>query len=441
MAAAAPSRPPPTLTASEPPPNLDDLQRNVPHSVTTEAPRVRRHYRDLENALVEYIEQADAVVGAVAWLTSARVLAALASRRAAPLVVHADSWISRGTSAFNEQVRAAYLALPRFAPWDEAGRPHALIAATPLAAYTPTSPGHAYCAVRCVGTGAARMHRKMFVFLRFDAAGAAQPYATWSGSYNPTHNGARSLDDALYVESASLARHDLEAWALVYAASCHLGAAHRWREARGRIAQPPRAPPQSPDIFADSDNDGGSASNDETGVDNADDADDVETIEFVAPAQAQAQAQAHVQAPIELETYTVVPRAPRKRRRAAGADDAATLAASEPPPPEERLLALHKKNAEATQIAQLRVDARKKQRVLLDAWRRASDEFWDDVAAYERVEPPAAAADVGAAAWASAPSVVARYRAARHRFKRDGSALYDALSARRRNARWDAAPT
>jgi hypothetical protein len=180
---------------------------------------VMRHYDALEEHLVRYIECADAVVGSMAWLTSARVLAALARKRHVGIAVHADAWLATRASAFAEGVRAQYAALPALT-----GAP--FLAATLLC-------GAQSDAVRCVGAGAARMHRKCIIFLRADV-----PYASWSGSYNATRNASRSLEEALYIENADLARADFAEWTRVFARSAAIADAHRWLEAPPLVAAP-----------------------------------------------------------------------------------------------------------------------------------------------------------------------------------------------------------
>lgn len=54
------------------------------------------------------------------------------------------------------------------------------------------------------------MHHKFLVFLRSirdaeDPYHDLHPYAIWTGSYNPTANASRSLENAIYVESSDVA--------------------------------------------------------------------------------------------------------------------------------------------------------------------------------------------------------------------------------------------
>jgi phosphatidylserine/phosphatidylglycerophosphate/cardiolipin synthase-like enzyme len=82
------------------------------------------------------------------------------------------------------------------------------------------------------------MHNKFFVFLRREdakppspddedglhmhAAGytySLAPYAVWTGSFNPTLNGGRSFENAVFIEDPVVAKAYLEEWAKILALS------------------------------------------------------------------------------------------------------------------------------------------------------------------------------------------------------------------------------
>lgn len=59
------------------------------------------------------------------------------------------------------------------------------------------------------------MHHKFFVFFNADLV----PYAVWTGSFNATENAARSRENAVYLRSATIARHYAAEWSRTLALS------------------------------------------------------------------------------------------------------------------------------------------------------------------------------------------------------------------------------
>lgn len=188
------------------------------------------YFRDLESPLIRHIQSADAVVGCVAWLTSLRVLNALASKQAASVIVQKEDFLRPDLDPlpadWKTELRAYYEALsPIRAPghwgagWLETRTTEDLV-------------GHGRplhdVGIRCIGhrrgteSAMPRMHHKFFVFLRakdetdpevVEGAWPYQPYAVWTGSYNVTKNGKASLENALFIEDATLAEAYCAEWA------------------------------------------------------------------------------------------------------------------------------------------------------------------------------------------------------------------------------------
>jgi hypothetical protein len=195
--------------------------------VTTKA---SAYFRDLEGSLLRHINEADAVVGCVAWLTSLKILSALASKQAASIVVQKEDFLrpdlGQLKSDWKTELRAHYEAI------NPISSPGHLLAGwlevrTSEDSVGCGSPLHAV-GIRCIGHRKAlesampRMHHKFLVFLRSknesdpdveEGAWPYQPYAVWTGSYNITKNGNASLENALFVQNAHLAEAYCNEWA------------------------------------------------------------------------------------------------------------------------------------------------------------------------------------------------------------------------------------
>lgn len=182
-------------------PELQDFDRT---QVTT----TRVLFRNLEQALCEQIDAADAVVGCVAWLTSFPVLSSLARKQAVSIVVQKEDFLRRDCddhTAHKLKLRGAY----------ESIRPGFI--RNEVSFYRTSLPEigldkeQDIAAIRCMGMKGIgdrthpRMHHKFLVLLRkaelHVKEGVFCPYAVWTGSFNPTLNGTRSLENAVLITS------------------------------------------------------------------------------------------------------------------------------------------------------------------------------------------------------------------------------------------------
>ena len=192
--------------------------------------RAIAYFRDLETPLLQHIREADAVVGCVAWLTNLKVLEALATKRAASILVQKEDFLrpDRGPLHLDwkERLRRHYEAIqPIRAPghldagWLEV-RSMEIGAGAGEAVYS--------VGLRCIGHHQSdartmpRMHHKFIVFLRDrsesdpevrDGAWPYHPYALWTGSYNITCNGNASLENAIFIQDSVLAGAYCDEWA------------------------------------------------------------------------------------------------------------------------------------------------------------------------------------------------------------------------------------
>lgn len=169
------------------------------------------HFRNLADRLIEYINQADIVLGCVAWLTHTGVLKALAKKQAA-IVVQKEDFLKPDIGKANASTRgsmhklynALHFDIDRYAEWG--GALHMLSFAGDPSIHP----------VRCVGNfnrerkpAHPRMHNKFLVFAKVGLCGERShptpvPYAVWTGSFNVTKNAAMSLENAIYIERAEV---------------------------------------------------------------------------------------------------------------------------------------------------------------------------------------------------------------------------------------------
>lgn len=188
-------------------------------------------FENLDRYLAERIMDADLVVGCMAWLTSRRVLEALArTKHGCQIVVQKEDWLRPGIVGRNE-LQSMYSRLDCPDRFD-----------LPLRTAAGTARGGlSYCGdptcqpVRVMGIrhqkghNGPRMHHKFLVFCkeRLDLANQPdgehcvdyEPYAVWTGSFNATENGAMSRENAIFIRSERLARLYCQEWTRTLALS------------------------------------------------------------------------------------------------------------------------------------------------------------------------------------------------------------------------------
>ena len=215
-------------------------------------PGVAVYFRDLEDRLVEHIEAADAVFGAVAWLTSSRVLSALAGVPDAQIVVQKEDFLrpdGEAQAAFHKRLRNQYNMVG-----NDLGRYEHQSTILPCMSYAhdPRMQG-----VRCVGNHnsdqaptAPRMHNKFLVFARVlrlpegqdqwsDNVGGwwprIAPYGVWTGSFNMTVTAGRSFENAVYITGPEVVAAYYQEWAQIAALSEPLEWSTDWMAPEWRL--------------------------------------------------------------------------------------------------------------------------------------------------------------------------------------------------------------
>lgn len=214
---------------------LSDYSSNSSQTKTV----VTAHFRNLEQSLTKYIETADAVFGCVAWLTSLPLIRAIASKKNAAIIVQKEDFLRPDIDAkggWKEELHLGYQLIPGACRY-ELPPPLKCMSSSS----DPTIEG-----VRCVGNynrdkspAHPRMHHKFLVFCRTtedeDGWRTFTPYSVWTGSFNFTVNGGRSLENAVYIESNEIAKAYLKEFAAVAGLSEPLNWDDDWSSPEWRI--------------------------------------------------------------------------------------------------------------------------------------------------------------------------------------------------------------
>lgn len=205
-------------------PNRSQLE-----NYSTQSGDVEVIFRNIENRLIEEIHKASAVVGCVAWLTSAAILQAL-SFKYCQLIVQKEDFLRPDIGArsnWKQQLRGQYDALGKVDKWSLPGTISRM-------SYGGESDIEA---VRCVGNynrdknpAFPRMHNKFLIFGDFSFRGddeypVMDPNAVWTGSFNLTKNAGFSLENALIIRDKKI----VNAYAQEYGQIAGLSEPLDWR--------------------------------------------------------------------------------------------------------------------------------------------------------------------------------------------------------------------
>jgi hypothetical protein len=171
---------------------------------------VRAHFGDITSELERFINDSEALVGAVAWISSRRLCTALAGRPVS-LVVNKE-WTLReavdtDSAARNRETLATLTGGLRAQDF-----PSPLSDVEHADLIDPVrTVGHLN---RGRGENTPLMHSKFIVRLH-----AGKPVAVWSGSLNFTYNAESSVENALEIYDPAVAAAYLAEWARLVAVS------------------------------------------------------------------------------------------------------------------------------------------------------------------------------------------------------------------------------
>ena len=224
-----------------------DIAVENPHP-TDKAVNVKAYFGELATPLVYHISQSQFVVGCCAWITHERVIESLGGVRDGCQIIcqkedflRPDAMSDRG---WKSRLHGLYSTLSCRITRHECARE----AIFPMLSYCADS--GEMTPVRCVGNHNSdrhpafpRMHHKFLVFcdvVEFDSEDPwfqlqPKPKAVWTGSFNPTANGTRSRENAIVVESESIALAYFREWYQMFAISESLEWESKWCHPEYRI--------------------------------------------------------------------------------------------------------------------------------------------------------------------------------------------------------------
>lgn len=245
----------PTLNLNDPNinPHDDASERYIKElrgasSVVT--PEIEVYFDGHEDRLISIINQAEVVVGCVAWLTSEPILRALAARKAVSLVVQKEDFlrpdIDGAWTNYKAHLRQLYDALP--SGLDRGEIDNSLIGKV------NQSGDPAIDAIRCCGLhnrdhapAWPRMHHKFIVLCRYESIRVKNydgqivdypvvvPDTVCTGSFNYTKNATASLENVLIIRQPHVVKAYFDEWARVLALSESLDWTDDWCAPEYRI--------------------------------------------------------------------------------------------------------------------------------------------------------------------------------------------------------------
>lgn len=222
--------------------NDGNFDLNFVDNSTSSDSGITVYFRKIEKNLIEHIKKSDAVFGAVAWLTSTRILNALSKIDNVSIIVQKEDFLRPDVDAsayFDKTLRRKYKALrcnlTRYSFNN--------ILSSVSVASDPTMPP-----IRCVGNHNSekkpafpRMHNKFLIFARVQESSdnstpeVVTPYAVWTGSFNLTKNATMSLENALYITDKEIVNAYFKEFGQIAAMSEELDWTSKWAAPEWRI--------------------------------------------------------------------------------------------------------------------------------------------------------------------------------------------------------------
>lgn len=202
------------------------------------------YFRDIEENLISHISEADAVFGAIAWLTNEAILNALSKVKNAIIIIQKEDFLRPdlgSNSGWKKVLRNGYSKLNNeITRYSFKNLLHLLS----VASDPSIEP------VRCVGNYNRdkksifpRMHNKFIIFAQTSKLNnnyrfydeVINPYAVWTGSFNFTKNATKSLENALYITVPSIVEAYFKEFEQIAAISEPLDWTADWVEPEWRI--------------------------------------------------------------------------------------------------------------------------------------------------------------------------------------------------------------
>lgn len=203
------------------------------------------YFRDLEDHLISLIEEHDAIIGAVAWLSNYKILDALSKKEHVSIVVQKEDFLrpeSNNKSEFKKTIQKKYNALNssnQIARYSMSGT----LGESLSIGGDPTMD-----TVRCAGNhnsskspSSPRMHNKFMLFCDIKDNAKENKYnefiprMVWTGSFNMSYAATQSLENAVLMSNDKIVQAYYREFAQIYAISEPLDWTSEWSEPEYRI--------------------------------------------------------------------------------------------------------------------------------------------------------------------------------------------------------------
>lgn len=212
--------------------NGDTDNDGVQHNYNCKTPLIECYFKDLKPTLLEKIEEADAIVGCIAWLTDSDILNSLKKvEYGVSIVVQKEDFLRPDKLLFNKiNLNKQYNSINPLVPdahhiWFKNTFINELCVCRSLSNE----------AIRCVGNHNStknpafpRMHNKFIVFGKIKKIKQTEkqihnklfiPYAVWTGSLNFTKSAIESFENAVYIKDKDVAKAYMKEWAQIFSLS------------------------------------------------------------------------------------------------------------------------------------------------------------------------------------------------------------------------------
>lgn len=192
----------------------DNTTSFVDNSVVDSRRETQVYFRNIENHLIGHIDEAEVVLGCVAWLTRGPILDELSKKEYVSLIVQKEDFLRPDIGSLNKNDWKKWLQSKYNSLQSNINRfmfdnlLHSISYAS-----DPTIE-----AIRCVGNNNKdkkpafpRMHNKFMIFGRNVEAdegswGRIIPYGVWTGSFNLTKNATYSFENAIFTTNPDIVK-------------------------------------------------------------------------------------------------------------------------------------------------------------------------------------------------------------------------------------------
>ncbi len=217
------------------------------------------YFDNLEYELIDKIEKYPVIVGCVAWLTNELILNALATRDRVSIIIQKEDLLRPDSGDWSgEKLRLLYGNLPDSVNNLSASSEYwgDLISCLNVCSGWLAEPVR-WCGEFNTNNKPAfpRMHHKFLIFCNINIKDnyvdydfedeedyfdynrktySVIPKAVWTGSFNMTHNGTHSLENALFIQDDNIAKSYYDEWQYIFGLSEYIPSEY-WNHEWSRI--------------------------------------------------------------------------------------------------------------------------------------------------------------------------------------------------------------